>query len=125
MALTPEEQAALDEMEAQLAASDPKLVHTLRGTPAIEVDRRRAGLGALCLVAGLGLLVAGMSTHWLVSIAGFVVMLAGALLGLTSWQRLEQPESADHGLPPVPTPQRDLRSERLDLWRRHHDDDED
>lgn len=89
MALTPGEQALLDELEASLSASDPALVTTLRGEPAIIVDRRRALVGLLAAVAGLTLLVAGMVSHWSVSVGGFLVMLAGTVSVLRSWQRVD------------------------------------
>ena len=44
MALSDEEQRLLEQMEAALAAEDPKLVNTLRGTGARRVHRRRAAL---------------------------------------------------------------------------------
>ena len=58
MALSDEEQRLLEQMEAALAAEDPKLVNALRGTSVRRVHRRRAALAGVGFFAGLGLLIA-------------------------------------------------------------------
>lgn len=86
MALSEEEQRLLDQMEAALAADDPKLANTLRGT-ANRWQRRRAVLAGLGFLVGLGCLVGGMQVHPVLSVAGFVVMVAATVLGVTAWQQ--------------------------------------
>ena len=44
MALSEEEQRLLDQMEAALAAEDPKLVNAMRGTGMRRLHRRRAAI---------------------------------------------------------------------------------
>jgi hypothetical protein len=86
MALSEEEQRLLDQMEAALAAEDPKFASTLRGTTN-RWQRRRAVLAGVGLLVGLGLLVVGMQVHPAVSVVGFVVMLVSAVLGIAAWQQ--------------------------------------
>lgn len=85
MALSDEEQRLLDQMEAALAAEDPKLVNALRGTGTRRVHRRRAALAGVGFFVGLALLVVGISTHWVFSILGFVVMVVSAVTAIYSW----------------------------------------
>ena len=61
MALSDEEQRLLEQMEAALAAEDPKLVNAMRGTGSRRVHRRRAAWLALGSLPALGLLIAGIS----------------------------------------------------------------
>ena len=88
MALSDEEQRLLAQMEAALAAEDPKLVNTLRGTGVRRVHRRRAALAGVGFFAGLALLVAGMSTYLILSVIGFVLMVASAVTAIYSWQHV-------------------------------------
>lgn len=86
MALSEEEQRLLDQMEAALAAEDPKLANALRGTTH-RWQHRRALLAGLGFLVGLAGLVGGMQVHPAVSVIGFVVMLAAAVLGVGAWQQ--------------------------------------
>ena len=79
MALSDEEQRLLEQMEAALAAEDPKLVNALRGTSVRRVHRRRAALAGVGFFAGLGLLIAGISITPFLSVLGFVIMVAAAV----------------------------------------------
>src|SRR3954447_3255790 len=99
MALSDEEQRLLEQMEAALAAEDPKLVNALRGTGTRRVHRRaaaprrggvlpRAALAGVGFFAGLVLLLVGMSTHIVFSVLGFVVMVAAAVIAIYSWQHV-------------------------------------
>jgi hypothetical protein len=95
MALSDEEQRLLEQMEAALAAEDPKLVNALRGTGVRRVHRRRAAIAGIGFFAGLALLVVGISTHLIFSVLGFVVMVAAAVTAIYSWQHVGT--SADLG----------------------------
>ncbi len=86
MALSEEEQRLLDQMEAALAAEDPKLANALRGTNN-RWQRRRAVLAGLGFIVGIACLIGGMQVHPAVSVVGFVIMLASAVLGVTVWQQ--------------------------------------
>lgn len=88
MALSNEEQRLLDQMEAALAAEDPKLVNALRGTNVRRVHRRRAAVAGVGFFGGLTLLIVGMSTNLVVSVLGFVVMVAAAVVAMYSWQHV-------------------------------------
>lgn len=75
-------------MEAALAAEDPKLVSAMRGTGMRRVHRRRAAAAGVAFFAGLALLVAGMSTFLILSVLGFVLMVAGAVTAIYSWHHV-------------------------------------
>jgi hypothetical protein len=85
VALSEEEQRLLDQMEAALAAEDPKLVNALRGTGTRRVHRRRAAVAGVGFFVGLALLITGMSTEWVYSVIGFVIMVAAAVTAIYSW----------------------------------------
>ena len=88
MALSDEEQRLLEQMEAALAAEDPKLENALRGTSSRRVHRRRAALAGVGFFAGLGLLIAGISINPFLSVLGFVIMVAAAVTAIYSWQHV-------------------------------------
>lgn len=117
MALSDEEQRLLEQMEAALAADDPKLAHAMRGTTARLMHRRRAIVSVLGFCLGVVALIAGMETTVLVSIAGFLIMLASAVTGLTAWQRVAaDPQSAPR------TADGALFDHLEERWRHRNDD---
>ena len=94
MALSEKEQQLLAQMEAALAADDPNLANTLRGGATRSLHKRGVTVAIVGLLAGVALLIAGMSSHWAVSVAGFVVMLASTALALRSWRLVPAPSEA-------------------------------
>ncbi|NHN56869.1 DUF3040 domain-containing protein [Calidifontibacter sp. DB0510] len=78
MPLSEHEQRMLDEMEHALALEDPKFASQMRGQWA-DRHRGRLLLGAIGMLAGLGLVLGGVMSEliWL-GVAGFVVMVAAA-----------------------------------------------
>lgn len=86
MPLSEHEQRLLEQMERALYAEDPKLASTLRGADVSTHQRRRLVLGAIGVVAGLALLLVGVSAEWPLGVAGFLVMLASAWWMLSSWR---------------------------------------
>jgi hypothetical protein len=88
--LSEEELRLLEQMERALVEEDPKLASTLRGTSFQRAARRRMILGGVILTAGIGLLVVAVLLdlnavlQTIVGVLGFVVMLGGAILALTS-----------------------------------------
>ena len=94
MALSNEEQRLLEQMEAALAAEDPKLVNAMRGTGTRRVHRRRAALAGVAFFGGLVLLVAGLYLatgtrgYIALSVLGFLVMVAAAVVAILSWQHV-------------------------------------
>ncbi len=121
MALSEQEQRLLEQMEAVLTAEDPKLANALRGSSARRLHRRWAALAGLGFIVGLAALVVGMETHPIVSIVGFVVMLAATVVAITSWRKVggggaltNQPRTAHSDTAFI-----DKLEER---WRRGHED---
>jgi len=91
MPLSEHEQRLLEQIERALYAEDPKFASNVRGGRFRKPVRRRRAQGVALFVLGLVLLVVGVAVRslWLgsvpvVSVLGFLVMLAGALLAVTS-----------------------------------------
>jgi hypothetical protein len=88
--LSEEELRLLEQMERALVEEDPKLASTMRGTSFQRAARRRMVMGGVILVAGIGLLILAVLLdvqtiiQTVIGVLGFVVMLAGAILALTS-----------------------------------------
>lgn len=130
MALSDEEQRLLEQMEAALAAEDPKLVNTLRGTGVRRVHRRRAALAGVGFFAGLTLLVVGMSTDVILSVLGFVLMVCAAVTAIYSWQHVGSGGSDAgrmSGRSPAPQPSGSSDSQGFmdkmeERWRRRRDE---
>ena len=121
MALSEEEQRLLEQMEAELAAEDPRLASALRG-PQRHWYHRRVLAAAVGLAVGVTVLVLGMDVHPLVSVVGFVIMLVSTVVGLAAWRRPDvDGVSSQRGTAPG-RPQRNS-SGRPDDWRQRGDDD--
>ncbi|MBD3947037.1 DUF3040 domain-containing protein [Nocardioides ganghwensis] len=90
MELSEEELRLLEQMERALVEEDPKLASTLRGTSIVRTARRRMIAGGAIVVVGIGLLIVAVLLELssvlqtVVGVVGFVVMLGGAILALTS-----------------------------------------
>lgn len=119
MALSDEEQRLLDQLEAALAAEDPKLANTLRGNVR-KWDRRRLVLASLGFVVGVAALIGGMEIHPVLSVAGFVIMLACAAVGVTAWQRSMR--RADRGGAGGSGSDHGVTGKIEDRWRKNQDD---
>lgn len=84
MPLSDHEQRLLEQMERALLKEDPKLAVTLRGQRSASRSRRRLLLAACGFLAGIALLIAGVASQLvIVSVLGFIAMLAGAFVGVT------------------------------------------
>jgi len=119
MALSEEEQLRLAQLEESLAAEDPKLAHTLRGTTPRTLHGRRATLAGAGFLLGIAMLIGGMQVSPWISIAGFVVMLASVIVGLTAWQHVNDVPPAVGPRPPQEGAFMDKMEER---WRRRQED---
>ena len=92
MPLSEHEQRLLEQIERALYAEDPKFASTVRGGRLRKPTRRRRLQGVALFVVGLALLVLGIAVPALlqlfaipvVSVVGFVAMLGGAVLAVTS-----------------------------------------
>lgn len=91
MPLSEHEQRLLEQIERALYAEDPKFASTVRGGKLRRPSRRRRVQGVALFVLGIVLLVVGVVfTLWrplgvpVVSVVGFVAMLIGAILAITS-----------------------------------------
>ncbi|HMR49222.1 MAG TPA: DUF3040 domain-containing protein [Arachnia sp.] len=121
MALSEQERKLLEQLEASLVADDPKLAETLRGTGQVRIHRKRATLAGLGFVVGVLVLILGVQIHPAVSIVGFVIMLASAIVGINSWQRVGgeggRAERVPHG---GPRPSNQEFMDKLEeRWRRN------
>ena len=119
MALSDEEQRLLDQMEAALAAEDPKLANTLRGSTR-QWQHRRLIISGLGFVLGIFALVGGMELHPAVSVVGFLVMLASAAVAVTAWQHSGAATDGD-GAGGAGS-DRDFMGKMEERWRRHQDE---
>lgn len=140
MPLSEEEQRLLQQMEQALAAEDPSLASTLRGSKMRARNRRQAVAAGFGFVLGIGVLMIGViATLTVVGVVGFLVMLGTAYLFITAWRRgfgsadddsdddSDEPEHEHHG----PRGLRSLRPsgsgsfmERMEeRWRRRRDTD--
>ena len=92
MPLSEHEQRLLEQIERALYAEDPKFASTVRGGRLRRPTRRRRLQGVALFLVGLVLLVVGVAVPqlWLassfpvVSVVGFLMMLGGAVLAVTS-----------------------------------------
>jgi uncharacterized membrane protein YphA (DoxX/SURF4 family) len=127
MPLSEHEQRLLAQMEQALYAEDPKFATSLRA-PRGRGSRGRAAVGVLAVLGGLGLVVAGVATTFAaLGVAGFVVMLLGAVLVYSAFGAPGPAAAAAEGEAPAaaaaPKPQRsDFMSRMEERWRRRHED---
>ena len=92
MPLSEHEQRLLDQIERALYAEDPKFVSSVRGGRLRRPTRRRRLQGVAVFALGLVLLVVGVAVRalWIadnfpvLSVIGFLVMLTGAVMAVTS-----------------------------------------
>ncbi|MBC3191318.1 DUF3040 domain-containing protein [Pseudonocardia sp. C8] len=108
MPLSEHEQRLLEQIERALYQEDPKFASSVSGKRMSKPARRRRIQGAVLFVLGLVMLVAGIPFQVLylgdiplLSVIGFLAMLGGALLAVTSiGARGKEAESAEGGAPP-------------------------
>ena len=89
MPLSEHEQRQLEQIEQALRAGDPRFADAVQAADPQVHYKRRVIMAALGFLAGAGLLLAGVVINViLIAVAGFAVMLACTLWGLTSYQRM-------------------------------------
>ena len=131
MPLSEHEQRLLEQMEKALYAEDPKFATSLRSTGGVA-SRGRAALGVVAVLAGLGVLLAGMAMALpFLGVFGFVVMLAGAVLTYFAFTRgggtASESATTDASAPSAPKPQPPRSSGFMDRmeerWRKRAEGD--
>jgi hypothetical protein len=82
--LSEHEQRLLEQMEQALYAEDPKFASQMQGSAARARLRRGLAIGAVGVVAGLGLVVLGVATEsiWWGAI-GFALMVSGVAFAIS------------------------------------------
>ncbi|NJC22076.1 hypothetical protein BJ994_001152 [Arthrobacter pigmenti] len=84
MALSEHEQRLLDQLEQQLHADDPKFAHSMASSTPRSMSTRRIVLGSLVTVAGLAVLLLGITNQFIpVGVVGFLIMGAGVYYATT------------------------------------------
>ncbi|RJK96829.1 DUF3040 domain-containing protein [Vallicoccus soli] len=93
MPLSEHEQRLLEQMERALQAEDPKFASSLRGADPRTHHRRRVLKASVGFLAGIALLLTGVIVDGLllVSVLGFLVMLASAFFALSSLRQIPGP----------------------------------
>ena len=104
MPLSEHEQRLLEQMERALYAEDPKFATSMRSSRGGAGDRRRIVIGVIGLLVGLGLLVAGVAAKLVVvGVLGFLAMLGGIWLAISSLRSAPEQEAAAAGGMSAPT----------------------
>jgi hypothetical protein len=86
--LSDNEQRLLEQMERALYAEDPKFASTMRGAARRSSSVRRLMIGIAGLALGLVLLVVGVAqAQGLLSVAGFICMLAGVAYAVSGQRK--------------------------------------
>jgi hypothetical protein len=121
--LSEHEQRLFEQIERSLA-EDPKFASAVRATDPRFHARRRLIVAAALVVAGLALVVFGVSRGVVLSVAGFVVMLGAAAFGLSSLRRAHGVElRAVDGTASRSTRRRSSLIDRLEeRWRQRPED---
>ena len=92
MPLSEHEQRLFEQIERSLA-EDPKFASAVRSTDPRFHARRRIIIAAIAVVLGLAVLVFGVANKSpAVGVAGFVLMLGAAALGIQAFRRGRHPE---------------------------------
>ncbi|MDH3752787.1 MAG: DUF3040 domain-containing protein [Acidimicrobiia bacterium] len=88
MPLSEDEQRILSQIEEQLYETDPDLAHEVGSTTVYTDSRRNLFWATLGGLVGLGVMVFTLSTSYLVSFLGFVILLISALFVERSLRQL-------------------------------------
>jgi hypothetical protein len=124
--LSEHEQRQLEQIEQALYADYPRFANAVRASDPRVHYKRRVIQAAFGFIIGVGLLLAGViTTYVLIGVAGFVVMLAASMWALTSYRHMT-------GVTTGRSPDRERRTkpastgmmERLEeRWRRRQERD--
>jgi hypothetical protein len=98
--LSEHEQRLLEQMERALYAEDPKFASSLRSAGPRPGSRRAAAIGILTALGGVGLLIAGAATSIVaIGVVGFLVMLGGTILVISTLRAEPEAAAAAPGAP--------------------------
>jgi len=101
--LSEHEQRLLEQMERALYAEDPKFASSLRSAGPRPGNRRKAAIGVLTALVGVALLVTGAATSIVVvGVLGFLAMLVGTFLVVTTLRVGPETEAPAPGQPAKP-----------------------
>jgi hypothetical protein len=130
--LSEHEQRLLEQMERALYAEDPKFASTLRGTDLRSHYRRRALQSAIGFVLGIALLMTGVVAKdmVMVSVLGFLLMLASAVFAVSNWRRIPGADDGTAAAAAAPGakpkkrrgPRRGIIDRFEERWRRRRDE---
>ena len=100
MPLSEHEQRLLEQMERALYAEDPKFASSLRSAGPRPGNRRKAAIGVLTALVGFALLITGAATSIIVvGVLGFLAMLVGTFLVVTTLRVGPETEAPVAGTP--------------------------
>jgi hypothetical protein len=127
--LSEHEQRLLEQIEQALYADDPKFAHSWRGRDLRSLQRARIFRAVAVIVVGLGLLIAGVITQGsstvlgvVLGVAGFLLMLGGAWLAMTSRRKPTAPGAVAPAAPKVKAPRTSIKQRLEERWERRQDE---
>ena len=94
MPLSDHEQRILADIEARLRADDPRFVENVGSKTLSKQAGTRLKVAIAGTIAGFALIIAGLTTHILVSLAGFGLTLLCVYQGLVVVKRLAKTTAA-------------------------------
>lgn len=129
MPLSEHEQRLLEQIEQALYAEDPKFAQSWRGRDLRSLQRARIFRAVAIIVVGLGLLIAGVITQAgstvlgvVLGVAGFLLMLGGAWLAMSSRRTPVAPGAATPSAPKVRAPRTSIKQRLEERWERRQDE---
>lgn len=123
MPLSEHEQRLLEQMERALYAEDPKFATSLRSA-STRASRAKAVLGILAVLAGLGIVLAGVAIPLAVlGIVGFAVMLVGAIIAYGAFTKpaVAVSEDAPAAAPRKPKDTSGFMDKMEERWRKRNE----
>ena len=88
MPLSEEEQRVLAEIERQFHESEPDLAHALGSTTVVRDASGRLRMAVLAMIGGFILLLVSFARSPVLGVAGFLLMLGGAIAAERNLRRL-------------------------------------
>lgn len=122
MPLSEQEQRLLDEMERHLMTNDADVVRPSQDGRSLSY--RNIVYGTIMVLAGLGGLVAGLSTQLIVlGVIGFVLMLGGVVLAVTPTRngKLTSVQDPTQSKPASPKSSASFMDRMNERWDRRQD----